>query len=94
MEAQWGQTTKNFFKNRSQAKLILTMWNQRLKSYSILSKLFRQLGLRKRVGAEFLTIKLFLCLLKIIGIASMLMAHLILHKGSVQMFLMTDSQIR
>ena len=94
MEAQWEQTIKNSSKNRSQAKLILIMWNQLLRSYSILSKLFRQLGQRKKVGAEFSTIKSFLCPLKTIGIASMLMAHLTLHKGSVQIFPMKDSQIK
>ena len=63
-----------------------------MRSYSILSKLSRQLEQRKKVGVEFSTIKLFLCLLKIIGIASMLMVLHILHKVSVQMYLMTGSQ--
>ena len=94
MEAQWEQIIRNSFKNKLQAKLILIMWNQRLRSYSILSKLFHLLGQRKKVGAEYSTIKLFLCPLKIIGIASMLMVLLTHHKGSVQIFLMTDSQIR
>ena len=92
MEAQWEQTIKNSFKSRLQAKLILITRNPRLRSYSILSKLSRQLGLRKKVGVEFSIIKLSLCLLKIIGIAFMLMVLHILHKVSVQMYLMTGSQ--